>query len=163
MAVKLSLERETSKVLADVHTMAAERVRPANFAARCTALGRNRSAAAIPAAFAAADTALYKPDDCKPSRFPIFREHQCVTYQPPAADMTRDELQRLTFRQWLQYYLGHPVYARQRSYMFTDEQYCCMLGFVTGKQQRVVDYKGALNLDKPMTDWLYRQHNECTY
>ena len=120
-------------------------------------------AATTPITSATADTELFKPDDCKPSHFPIFRDHQRVTYQPPPADLTKDELQRLTFRQWLDYWLGHPAYKKQRTYMFTDEQYCLLLGYMTGKRQRVVDYKGQLNLDKQMTDWLYRQTSECTY
>ena len=134
----------------------------ATLAAAATPITR-LTAVATPTTVAVANNAPFKPDDCRPSRFPTFREHQCVTPPRPSADITDDELQRLTFREWLDYYLGHPKYERQRAYMFTDEQYCRMLGYVTGKQQRVVDYKGALNLDKTITDWLYRQHNENTY
>ena len=75
-------------------------------------------------------TRLFDPDECQPSRLPIFRDRDSVA-RSPVEQKTPEQLQQLTFSQWLSYYLGAPEFCVQRRYLFSDEQYCTLLGYLT--------------------------------
>ena len=59
-------------------------------------------------------SAPFNPEECRPSRLPIFRVSDIVTRQP-AADRTDREVAAFTFTQWLDYFLTHPSFTAQRS------------------------------------------------
>ena len=107
----------------------------------------------------AAEIAVVNPTQCLTSLLPIFREHHTVTREPSATPKkTEQQLHELTFAQWLDYHLSHPSCATQRSYLFSDEQYCLLLSYVTSGR-RVVDYAAdrQLSVADSRIGWLYKQ------
>ena len=82
---------------------------------------------------------LFDPQQCQLSRLPIFRERNIVSREAAAAaaetaavpKKTESELEQLTVAQWLEYHLTHPKAAVHRKYLFSDEQYCTLLSYVT--------------------------------
>ena len=109
-------------------------------------------------------SAPFDPEECRPSRLPIFRVSDIVTRQP-AADRTDREVAAFTFTQWLEYFLTHPTFAAQRSSSFSDEQYCVLLGYLTHDDPnlRVVDYVIEKDLDLTWETWLYHEITDNTY
>lgn len=111
-------------------------------------------------------SALFNPDECRPSRLPIFRVSDILTRQP-AADRADKEVADFTlkFTQWLEYFLAHPSFAGQRRCLFSNEQYCLLLGYLTNgdPDKRVVDYVVEKELDETWETWLYHETTDSTY
>ena len=105
---------------------------------------------------------MFDSDDCKPSRFPIFRERNIVA-RDVAADRMPAELAQFTFTQWLDHYRTHPSFASQRRYMLSDERYVLLLNYVTSTHKRVVDYARAEQLNQQQEAWLHHALGENTY
>jgi len=107
------------------------------------------------------DATVFDGDVCQPSRFPIFRDSHVLTRQP-VADKTEEELARLTFDQWLEYFLSHPSFAGPRRYLMSDERYVTILNLcVSG--QRLVEYIEHRKMDKESSAWLYPTMVQDTY
>jgi hypothetical protein len=104
----------------------------------------------------------FDPDDCQPTRWPIFRR-QHVVVRPPAADKTGAQLAELTFSQWLDYYLAHPSFKNQRGYLLSDEHYCLLLDFVTSKIDGIAEFSRQRELDSRQQQWLYHHMGDNTY
>ena len=130
--------------------------RPSSTAWAITAGHTSHGAAAV----ATAD--LFDPKQCLLSKLPLFTK-QHIRQREPAADKTAKEEQELTFTQWLDYYLAHPKYEKQRRYLLSDEQYCLLLGWVTSEMERVIDYVNQHHLDSAAAGWLYHATSDNTY
>ena len=103
----------------------------------------------------------FNSEECQPSRFPIFRDHHVVA-RPAVTDKSAAELAMLTFSQWLDYYLGHPTFAAQRQYLFTDERYICLLHlYVSG--MGVAEFVANRQLDSATASWLSHAASQETF
>ena len=51
----------------------------------------------------------------------------------------------------------------QRRYLFSDEQYCTLLGYLTSGTSRVIDYAQEKQLDEQVSTWLYHALTDNTY
>ena len=81
-------------------------------------------------------------------------DHHAVA-RPPSADRSVPELAQMTFSQWLDYHLAHPAFASKRKYLFSDEEYLCLLDLcVSG--MRISEFVAARQLDDKQASWLYR-------
>lgn len=112
----------------------------------------------------ASDSASFDPEQCRPSYLPIFRTSDIVVREL-SGDRSEKELHDFTFTQWLDYFLTHPSFAGERGYLFSDEQYCTLLGYLTYDKPdaRVIDYVVEKELDKTWEMWLYHETRDSTY
>src|SRR5271170_5815398 len=60
------------------------------------------------------------------SSLPIFRKANMQQYDP-VEERSGDELQAMTFHDWLNYFLRLPAFAFKRRALFTDHQYLDVL------------------------------------
>ena len=119
----------------------------------------------IPASFTADDNdRVFDPNECRASRFPIFQEADIVNRET-SADLSERELERLTFTQWLAWHLTHPSLKVQRRYLFSDEYYCTLLGYLTSGLSRPIEYKAQVGLTEQQLNVLYHAivHNTYQY
>jgi len=89
---------------------------------------------------------------------PIFR-HGNIRQLTPVEPKTELELARLTFHDWLDYYLRLPDNKRSRN-LFTDQQYIDLLHQCTGSQSVAEQMRERSQADKA---WLYNQLKAGTY
>jgi hypothetical protein len=139
---------------------------PRVLAASSAAAASNTATAAFAASTGAAATPdaarRFDPDECQPTRWPIFRSRHVVA-RPPAANKTQAELAELTFAQWLDYYLAHPSFVKKRKYLLSDEHYCLLLDFVTSKLDSIAEFVRKRRLDDRQQSWLYHHTGDNTY
>ena len=95
------------------------------------------------------------------SRLPIFRMANMQQYDP-VKERSEDELQAMTFLDWLDYFLRLPAFAYKRRALFTDQQYLDVLyQCIPGNHATVSDQMKG----RPVKEetWLYGQLSACTY
>ena len=89
------------------------------------------------------------------SRLPIFRMANMQQYDP-VKERSEDELQAMTFLDWLDYFLRLPAFAYKRRALFTDQQYLDVLyQCIPGNHATVSDQMKG----RPVKEetWLYGQ------
>ena len=98
------------------------------------------------------------------SGLPLFRQSDIV-HRQPTADMSEAETDKLSFPAYLEYCLTAPSKAGERAYLFSDEQYCTLLNYLTSGDPRpgVTDYVRTNKLDSRWITWLNHQMDESTY
>jgi len=105
------------------------------------------------------DNTAFDPEECTRSRFPLFAKEDIVTRAPlttPTDDKTKAELDQLTFHEWLDYFCRHPSFKRQRSFLYSDQQYTVLLALMVkgGKvKQFADDSNNLLEGDWTATEW----------
>jgi hypothetical protein len=90
------------------------------------------------------DDTEFDPEDCTRSRYPLFAEKDIKTRTPltsPADDKSKAQLDQLTFHEWLDYFCRHPSFKRQRSFLYSDEQYTVLMALMVkgGKVKQFVN------------------------
>lgn len=91
---------------------------------------------------------------------PIFR-HGDIRHLTPVESKTQEELERLTFHDWLDYFLRLPDNANKRSKnLYTDQQYIDLLHQCTSSQNVAEQMSERSQGDRT---WLYNQLKNGTY
>ena len=147
---------------AAINAAAASSRASAASAASATPTSATPTSAAASAVASTGAVRTFDPDECQPTRWPIFRR-QHVVVRPPAADKTEAELADLTFSQWLDYYLVHPSFKGKRKHLLSDENYCLLLDWVTSGVDSIAEFGRQRQLDPQQVQWLYHHIGDNTY
>ena len=93
------------------------------------------------------------------TRIPIFRASDMQAFSS-VEERSEEDLQALTFTQWLDYFLRFPGNAQQRKTLFTDQHYIDLLHHFVNKSKVSDQMKDRDSSDE---QWLYSQLKGNTY
>ena len=74
-------------------------------------------------------TAAFNPKVEHTSLLPIFRQRHIKSFTPDddMKELSKEDDAKLTFHEWLDYFLRWPAYSKARRALFTDQQYIDLL------------------------------------